>query len=158
MTMQQTYQGGYEVLAEATIDQPILDQTEINNTFAWGDKSSAYGVPEAFNRIEIIAESPRDATDGANASFALYGYRAGGPAEYLGDFSCTVGAAYGDNSLDLYVDTIVIAEQLGIANFSVSDSGNDRVAKLTVDNAGYSYIGCKWYDVSGIYRALITGY
>lgn len=164
MTQLHTFQGGYEDLAEATIDQDVFDQTADGRTFDFKDlpdqnlAGGTHVIDPAFNSVEIIATSPRDATDGANGSFKLWGNRANGPSEYIADISCTVGKAYGDSSLDLFIDTMVIAEQKGIASLSVSDSAADRVAKLTFDNAGYRFITCKWYDISGIYKTLITGY
>lgn len=166
MTMIHTYQSAYEVLADATVDQAALDGATAGQTIHWHDlpaenaSGGRHSIQPAWSMVEIIAESQHDATNDSNAAFKLWGYADGGPVgEYIADISCTVGTSrIEDSASALYIDTMVIAEEKHVNSLTVSDSGNNRVAKLTFDAAGFKWIVCKWYDVSGVYRTRIRGW
>ena len=159
-----TFQGTYEVLADATADVLALDGTKAGTTLDWHDRPAitaaggCHVIGNETNGCEIIASGYQDATDAANGSFRLYGYVEGGPAEYIADISCTLGMVFiNDVTTAMYVDTMTIAEQTHLTTVTVKDTGNNRVAKLRFDVQGYRYICCRWYDVSSCYRAYIRG-
>jgi hypothetical protein len=84
--------------------------------------------------------SHMDGSDNIPFQGRLWGYAANGPAEKICDVSCTPGLArIQDSSHALWVDTIV-ATDVHVSDLDVNDSGNDRIAKLDFDSAGYSWI------------------
>lgn len=159
MSMLETYQGSYELLADSSVDVTIFDGSSTGYTYLWSDFSrTAFLVEPTLgtklvgtecNGIEIIAAGLASANNDDGA-FRLYGRTENGPAEYLADISMTVGTAryYNDASTSLYVDTFVIAEQAHLTNIAVKDTANDRISKLQLDFAGYRYITAELYDVS----------
>lgn len=143
MSYLHTQQAGYEPLrVDVTIgDTNYLDGVTSGRSLDFSDRPSyAVALTPNHNGVEIIAKGVAEAADGDNFSFRLWGYAANGPAEHIADISCTIGTAkVGGSSTALWVDTIVISSDTHIATCSVSDSANNRIAKLDFDAGGYTW-------------------
>jgi hypothetical protein len=85
-------------------------------------------------------------TDAANETMAwmLIGWARGGPAEEIAYGTATLGTqrvATG-TATELYADTITITGQYWPSLITVSDSGNNRIAKISFDMNGIANIAC----------------
>lgn len=158
MAMAKTIQNGYVPMrpADVSVDDTALDGETAGYTYHEHDRpSGAFELGEDCNAAEIVFAGS-DASDGNDFNCKLYGYARSGPAEFLGDISCTIGTArINDVTTALYIDTITVAEQGHIKTLSVSDSGNNRVAKLAFDTIGHKYLYVEFYDVSDTVNALV---
>jgi hypothetical protein len=156
--MLNTYQGSYELLADASVDVTIFDGSADGYSYRWDDFSRNAFLTEITlgtkqvgtecNGIEIIALATGTA-ENEDSNFKLYGRTEGGPAEYLYDISMTVGTARssGDNTTSLYVDTFTVGETVHFKNATVKNITNG-IARLQFDFAGYKYLTGEMYDVS----------
>jgi len=156
--MLNTYQGSYELLADSSADVTIFDNSTTGLRYVWADFSRdkflseiTLGTAEVgteCNGIEIIAVGATAANK--NGNMKLYGRTEGGPAEYLYDISMTTGAmrASADNTVDLYVDTFVVAETAHFKAATVK-SPTDKLGKLQFDFAGFKYLTAELYDITG---------
>jgi hypothetical protein len=167
MSVLHTYQGSYEVLADFSSDVSLFDGSSAGATYDWNDRPNLIDGSQGCKRlggetngVEMIFLNDEVAEDGTNASFKLWGYTENGYAEYLADISLTTGTArFGDSTVVLWADTITIAEQVHIKNFTAKDNaGNNRIAKLQFDAAGYKYLCAELYDISSGWRIYYRGY
>jgi len=159
--MLNTYQGSYELLADSSADVTIFDNSTTGLRYVWADFSREKFLAEATlgtaevgtecNGIEIIAVGAT-AADKLGA-MRIWGRTEGGPAEYLYDVSMTVGAmrASADNTVDLYVDTYVVAETAHFKAATVK-SPTDKLGRLQFDFAGYKYLTAELYDISSPFQ------
>ena len=165
--MLHTIRGNYESLRDTAAFAAGLDGSTAGSTFHFSDKpASAKWLGEEYNGCEIIfvagqksmvvsghPQSIEDASsglgdttgaiDGDNFDGKLWGYTVNGPAEHICDFSAIIGTAHVDDfSTALYADTIVVTNDTHLTTVAVTDSGNNRVAKINFDTVGLSYIYC----------------
>jgi len=156
--MLHTYQGGYELLADSSIDVSIFDGSSDGYTFRWDDFSRdaflheiTLGTKEVgteCNGIEIIGLITGTAED-EDGSMKIYGRAEGGPAEYLYDISMIAGTARssGDNTTSLYIDTFAVGETAHFKTATVK-SPADGIGRLQFDFGGYKYKTAEFYDIS----------
>lgn len=141
-----TNQGSYEAMRETV---PATDDSAIASRDFADRPSDVLSMTPEWNGIELYFESPSDATDNFSGGIRLWGGAAGGPTEFVADLSVTAGAAtIGGVATALYIDTIVIAEQEHISNLTVSDSANNRIAKIMFDVLGFEFLYLDAYDIS----------
>ncbi len=156
-----TYQGSYELLADSSTDVTLFDNSTTGLRYVWADFSRdkflvdvTLGTKQVgieCNGVELIAVGATAANkDGA---MRIWGRTEGGPAEYLYDVSMTVGAmrASADNTVDLYVDTFVVAETAHFKAATVK-SPTDKLGRMQFDFAGYRYLTAELYDISSPFQ------
>lgn len=138
----ETKQLDYSPLRSAvTADDTALDGTTDNYTFAWADKpAAAIAVHPYYNNAQIIF-SGTDAAD-ESCNFKVYVWRVGGPATLVCTGSFTLGTAKTGATNTYFADTIEITD-VWPTDIRVGDSGNNRVATLSFDLLGHSFIFCE---------------
>lgn len=141
--MLQTIQLGYEPMraADVTVLDISLDGETAGYTFDKSDRpSDCWQMGPETNAVEIIFPV-YDTSNNTKFRFKFWGYTPNGPAEFLCDISGTTGLArIDDSTVNLYADTITIAEQKHLKTISVVDNASDRIAKLIFDACGYKWI------------------
>jgi len=101
-------------------------------------------VPMGANAAVIIFHGTNASPENKTITFEIYGWRAGGPAEWI----CNGGAVLGTHRVaagtdtEMYADTIAITTQTWVDTVTVADSGNNRIAKLAFDMYGLAGIAC----------------
>jgi hypothetical protein len=152
--MLKTPQYGYVPLrgADVTAEDILLDGSTAGYTYHESDRPpSAFQLTEEYNASIIMFEN-YDASDNKNSGVNLWGYGQTGPAEFICDLSLTAGTArINDVTTNLYTDTITRVNDLSdghIKKIKITDSGNDRVAKVWFDNVGYKYLYVEVYDLT----------
>jgi hypothetical protein len=157
-----TFQGSYEKMRSMDI---TADEATISDFKPSARKNADASLgwyklnPEA-NAVEMIPYQA-DNTANTNGTWELWAMCEGnGPAEKLADISGTVGTAkISDDFTALAYDTLTIDNDVHFNTVTVSDNGgNNRVAKITVDIAGYKYVKNLYVDISSIQNSLIRSY
>jgi len=145
--MLHTIQGSYEPLRVPT---DTVDGTLPVGAYDWSSKpSTAFPVGPEWNNAEIIFKFLSTGADGDDADFNLWGYTENGPKEWICEVSVTAGkATFAGDATGHYADTLVVATQGHLTTVAVADSGVDRVAKLSLDLAGYKYISAEFSAAS----------
>jgi hypothetical protein len=137
---------------DITVADTTLSPATSKSTFHESDRpASAFKLNEEYNASVIIFEN-YDTTPNINSAVNIWGYGKTGPAEFIAELSLTTGAArIDDEAGDLYTDTITRVNDLSdghIKKIKITDSGNDRVAKVWFDNVGYKYLYVEVYDLT----------
>lgn len=115
-------------------------------------------IPATANSVQIIFDFATANTD--TATFVLYACKDKGPIEYV----CTGNLIAGDQETDdattrYYCDTIGDTSWTDkwIKTIGLSDSGNNRIARINFDACGYKHIICLFTAIgSGSAIAKIT--
>ena len=144
-------------LLDVTVDDTPLDGETSGYTYDWHDmpQNKVFALGEEANAVEVYFAG-WNTTDNFPFSVKLYGYCARGPAEFIADISGKAGLArINDSTHNLFVDTLIFSDREHIKGCSISDSGNDRIAKLALDCVGYKYLYFEFYDVSAGQNAYI---
>ena len=161
MSMLHTIQNAYvDLVVDVTGEIANKDMTQLLDgstsgyTFDFSDKPT-HGItlgPED-NASEVYFTCT-DTSDDYDFGFQLFGYAQGGPAEKICDITGLFGTAnLGDSTKALYADTLTVTST-HIRTVTTSDSGNNRIAKITWDNAGHKFLIGMFYDISGAGEAL----
>jgi len=113
-----------------------------------GSSAIAIKTDPRHNQATIIFDHKNVDTD--TASFIIYAYREGGPAEKVCDSTLISGKQQTDDSTArFYADTIGTLTSVWPATVAESDSaGADGVAKITFDLRGYKYLLCLFTALS----------
>ena len=140
----ETKQAGYLILrSRSTSDDTDLVFSGGSSTCEYGDKSSSIKfVPAGVNAVQVIFVGSDE--DDETMTWAIYAYRAKGPAEKVANGTATLGTQRVEKATAtiLYADTIAITEQVWATPLSVCDSANNRIAKLSFDFCGYEGLYC----------------
>lgn len=136
-----------------------MDGSTQGYTFDATDRpKNAIQLGENANGIEIIINhTDGSATDGYDGQMFLFGAAEGtAPSELLADVSITLGTARvsddtlttgQDPSHELWVDTMVVTSG-HVSTFSSTDSGKNRICKLSGDLSGLRYIWPSFNDIT----------
>ena len=118
--------------------QPSLD----------GTSGIAVRLDSTTNRVTIIFDHKN--VDADTATFVIYAYREGGPAEYVCSSTLLSGKQQTDDATTrFFADTIGTLTQRWPSSVSESDSAAaDGVAKITFDTRGYKYLLCLFTAIS----------
>jgi hypothetical protein len=113
-----------------------------------GSAKTAIELDPRHNQATVIFDHKNADTD--TATFIIYAYREGGPAEQVCTSTLTSGKAQTDDATTrYYADTIGTVTDTWPATVSESDSGgSDGVAKITFDIRGYKYLLCFFTAIS----------
>jgi hypothetical protein len=135
-----------------TAADTVLDGSTAGYTYHQSDRpASAFTLTEEHVGSVIMFEN-YDTSDGINSAVRIWGYPHKGPAEFIADLSLTAGTARIDDvTTNLYTDTITRVNDLSdghIKKIKITDSGNDRVAKVWFDNVGYGHLYVEVYDLT----------
>lgn len=143
----ETLQSPYKILKKLGADDTDLVFSGSSQTC---DKHEDCGltktvdVPQGANAAIVIMHGTNAAPENKTMTWKLYGWREGGPAEYIAHGTATLGTqrvATG-TATEMYADTIAITAQAWLDTVSVIDSGNNRIAKLAFDMYGLARIAC----------------
>jgi len=175
MTMLHTIQTGYEPLQPGPITNVIGQALGADGTVGLLDGSTTgftydytvlrpettikngYDTKPDQNGVVIRVEA-YDVCNDSTLGIKLWGYTARGPAEHIADVSCVVGTAnIADSTSNLHVDTMTVTSDTHVKSVSAFDSGNDRIAKVFFDAAGYDVIYCEFEDISNANQASACG-
>jgi hypothetical protein len=151
-----TIQTGYRILRDtvSSADTDLAAATKKWSTFVStyhpesGSAKTAYRVLPRHNRATIIFDHKN--VDADTATFVIYAYREGGPAEKVCTSTLQSGKQQNnDATTRFYADTIGTVTSTWPATVSESDSaGGDGVAKITFDMRGYKYLLCLFTVIS----------
>ncbi len=113
-----------------------------------GSSGIAIETDPRHNQVTIIFDHKNVDTD--TATFVLYAYRDGGPAEKICTSTLISGKQQTDDATTrFYADTIGTVTSTWPATVAESDSGGgDGVAKITFDLRGYKYLLCLFTVIS----------
>lgn len=147
-----TYQSSWEPvrLIPITNEETQLDGTTSGYTYDWSDHpeyARMYHVTNGANGIVLRFEVTEAGVADQAFGVRLWAYRPNGPAEFLGDFSCLLGAdTISHTATALHCDTITETADTHIAGCTVYDTGNDRIAKIKIPWVGHEWLYCEFYD------------
>lgn len=116
--------------------------------------AKSWNVPEYANAAIVVFDHKNANTD--TATFVLYGYREGGPAEFICSGNLTAGAQKGDvapvtksATARYFADTITSFVTRWPQLASTTDAAaNDGVAKVSFDLLGISRLLCLFTAIS----------
>lgn len=139
-------QGVYYTLRarSATDDVDIIHtSTPASQNANWANQKTGYTLTELARRVQVVFFG----TDAVNETinWKLWAYPYLGSAEYIANGTATLGQQVvdpGASTTEYYADTISISAEAWIEYIRVKDSGNDRIAKLVFDFAGYRHLAC----------------
>ena len=151
-----TIRTSYRLLRDtvSTADTDLAAATKKWSTFVStyhpdsGSSGIAVKTDPMHNQVTIIFDHSN--VDADTATFVIYAYREGGPAEKV----CTSTLLSGkqqtnDSTARFYADTIGTLTSTWPATVAESDSaGGDGVAKITFDLRGYKYLLCLFTVIS----------
>ncbi|MHC4364800.1 MAG: hypothetical protein ACYSTJ_04955 [Planctomycetota bacterium] len=151
-TKQKSYETFRDTVSSADSDLTASTKTWATFISTYHPRSStnkpAIQLPSQANRITVIFDHKNANTD--TATFIIYAYREGGPAEYVCSSTLTAGAQETDDATTrYYADTIGTVTDRWPETLTESDSGgNNGVAKITFDARGYKYLLCLFTAIS----------
>lgn len=133
--------------ADFTAAQKTWAHYEATYSDAIGNGLSKRLSPRA-NAVQIIFDFKN--VDADTATFVIYAYRPGGPAEFVCSGNLTAGAQPTDDSTTrYYADTIASLTQRWLKPVAKIDaSANNGVAKIAFDSCGYEYFVCLFTAIS----------
>ena len=143
------------------------DLSATQKTWAYYKANLTVGLGYSVNvpqNVGVVFTFSHTNADTDTATFIVYGYKEGGPAEFVASGNLTAGAQISDASR-YYADTIgTQVERWAGAIDWVDADGDNGVAKLIIDSLDYSYfvvlftaisaadsVACDvtWFDVNG---------
>ncbi len=158
----------YTILRD-TLSSNDTDLTDAQKTWAYFDTNFKPSVtvvgkssqlPRGAKVVEIIFDHKNANTD--TATFILYAYRDGGPAEFVCTGVLTAGAQKNDDSTArYYADTINTTVDRWVRAVEFVDAGgNNGVARVAFDPFERKYILCLFTAISSSddVRAKIAAY
>ena len=96
------------------------------------------GYETYANGVELVCYAT--GTENNTVEMALYGVNGGGAPEQIGEIIWILGTARHTSTTILWADTCTITADTHITTLTASDSGNNRIVKLTFDATGYRYL------------------
>ena len=99
----------------------------------WGAGRDTYA-----NSVELTCYAT--GTENNTIEMALYGIAEGGAPEQIGEIIWILGMARHTSTTILWADTCTITVDTHIKTLTASDSGNNRIVKLTFDATGYRHL------------------
>ena len=105
------------------------------------DLKSIWSASEGSTKANyIVLTCYATANDNDTCEMDIYGIADGGAPERIASVIWIFGTARHTSSTVLWADTCTVSTDSSIGGVTVSDSGNNFIAKLTFDLTGYRYL------------------